>query len=127
MKLPNRIIERAKDSASRSTYTHRMGAVIFDKRGTIISCGCNFAQRSAKHLHPKFYRWPGSIHAEMDAVIKARTDLKGMNILVVRINKAGNMRLAKPCQHCQMYLRFVKIKNCYFSNRWGEIVQMEVN
>jgi len=125
MKLPNRIIERAKDSASRSTYTHRMGAVIFDKKKNIISCGCNFAQRSAKHLHPKFYRWPGSIHAEMDCILRARTDLKGMNILVVRLNKRNELRLAKPCQHCQMYLKFVGLKNCYYSNSNGEIERLD--
>ena len=126
MKIPFKIIERAIVSAEKSIYTHRMGAVIFGKRGIVVSIGRNYAQRSAKHLHPKFYKWPNSIHAEMDAIIRARTDLKGMNILIVRVNKGGELRLAKPCRFCQVYLNFVGIKNCYFSDARGEIVQMEV-
>jgi len=50
-----------------------------------------------------------------------------MNILIIRINKKGDLRLAKPCNHCRMYLNYIGIKNIYYSNNDTDIVKLEVN
>ena len=108
------IINICVNEANKSEYNQKVGSVIF-KKNRIISSGHNYSQRSAKKLHPKYQKWPGSIHAEVDAIIKAKTDLKGMDIMVIRVNKQNQFRLAKPCKHCQMYLEHVGIRKVYYS------------
>lgn len=100
--------------ANESKYFQKVGAVIFNKK-TIISSGHNYKERSAKNLHRKYQNYDYSIHAEVDAILHARCDLKGSSILVVRINNNGEYRLAKPCKYCMMYINHVGIKNIYYS------------
>ncbi len=114
MKISNILSNVCVDEANKSKYIQKVGAVVF-KRNRIISAGHNYSQKSAKKLHPRFQRWPGSIHAEVDAIIKAKTDLKGMDMMVIRINKQNQFRLAKPCKHCRMYLEHVGIRRVYYS------------
>jgi len=101
-----------------------MAAVIFDKK-RIFSIECNSSQRGVKSITRKYIRYPTSIHAEVAAIIRAKTDLKRTSILVIRVNKSGKLTMAKPCQHCLAYLDFVGIKNCYFSNKNGEIERLQ--
>jgi deoxycytidylate deaminase len=110
----HRFIKHAVEEAKRSNYYQKVGAIIFNKK-IIISRGYNQSQRSCKHLNPIFQKWPGTIHAEIDAVIKARTDIRNMSILVVRVNRHNQLRLAKPCNWCQMYLEYVGIKKIIYS------------
>jgi len=112
--LRKSIVQAAISEARKSTEIFRMGAVIFSKK-TIVSSSRNQACRSLKHLHPKFFKWPYSVHAEVGAVIQARQDISGMSILVVRLNRHGRFALAKPCKHCLTYLNYVHIKRVYYS------------
>jgi deoxycytidylate deaminase len=107
---------KAVEAAMKSTHRVKMGAVIF-KRNRIISVGYNHPLRGAKHLHPRYQKWKGSIHAEVDAILKARTDLRRCNIMVVRVNRFGEMRNSKPCEQCCLYIQAVGIKKiCYIFN-----------
>lgn len=106
------LINKGIETAKKSSYKVKMGAVIFRKK-MIISVGYNHVLKSARHLHPKFQKWSGSIHAEVDAILKARTDLRRCSILVVRINRLGEIRTSKPCELCLSYLKFVNIKRVY--------------
>lgn len=115
-----KLVEIAKFEAEKSTHQHRMGCVIFHKN-RIISTGYNYPQRSVKHLRRKFFRWYGSVHAEIDAIIKARTDLTRASMLVVRINRKGDLKLAKPCSHCSAYIDHVGIRKVYYSTNEGKI------
>jgi deoxycytidylate deaminase len=112
--IESKLVEVAIKLARNGDHKQRVGCIIFDKK-KILSTGHNHCQRSVKKLHSKFQRWKGSIHAEVDAIIHAMTDLKGTSLLVVRINKKEQLRLAKPCQHCMKYIRYVGIKKVYFS------------
>jgi tRNA(Arg) A34 adenosine deaminase TadA len=112
--MNKRILEKAIQEAKKSEHNQRVGAVIFDKN-KIVSCGHNYPQKSVRSITKKFINWPNSVHGEIDALIKARTDVKGMSILVVRINKSGLLRLAKPCEMCYSYLCFVGIKKIFYS------------
>ena len=122
----NRWIKKAVDEANSSTYKVKVGAVIFNK-GKFISSGHNYGCRSIKHHLEKFRKEKTSIHAEVDAIIRARQDLKGASILVVRVNNQNQFRLSKPCLHCFSYLRHIKIKWCYYSiNEFPYIERMRV-
>jgi deoxycytidylate deaminase len=108
--------DKAVEAAKNSSHRIKMGAVIF-KRGRIISVGYNHPLKGAKHLHPRYQKWKGSIHAEVDAILKARTDLRRCNILVVRINRFGEIRTSRPCEQCFLYIQTVGIKKVYYTDQ----------
>ncbi len=107
-------IEVAINEAEKSSHTFRLGAVIFDKK-TLISKGYNSGCKSAKKLHPRFHKY-NSIHAEVAAILAARSDLKKCTLLVIRINKnKKNFLLARPCVNCLKYIKYVGIKKIIYS------------
>jgi len=122
--MNDRILKTALKAVERSKEEYRLAAVIFDKH-KIISVGIN-SKRHSNKLHPNFRKWEGSIHAEQDCILRARTDLRRASMLVIRVNKQGELRLALPCIHCQQYIHYVGIKKCYYSDSTGEIKLMEV-
>jgi deoxycytidylate deaminase len=109
-----RWIKKCILEAKKSDFKFRVGAVVFNK-GEFISSGHNYANKSIKKHHPKFRKIPDSIHAEVDAIIRAKKDLKGASILVIRINSNDEFRMSKPCDYCRAYLAHVGIKYCYYS------------
>ena len=112
--MNSRFVQQAIQKARLSDHKQKVGCVIFNKK-QIMSLGYNQSQRSVKKLHPKFQRWLGSVHAEVDAIIKAKKELKGSTILVVRVNNQGEFRLAKPCPHCMKYIYVVGIRKIIYS------------
>lgn len=108
------IIDLAVQTAKQSTHTQKLAAVIFNRK-SVISYSCNYPESHRKKLHPKFSRYPTSIHAEVAAIIKARSDLKGCSLLVVRINKKNQLLLARPCSWCFDYICHVGIKKLFYS------------
>ena len=115
-----RLINIAINECRYSDHKQRMSAIIFGKN-KIISKGFNTSQKSLRHFLAKFQRWKGSVHAEVDAIIKAKRDLKNMSILIIRVNKNNQLRYSRPCEHCRMYLEYVGIKKIYFINKEEKI------
>lgn len=118
MKVPLKVIELAVKEAIKSKYRIRVGAVIFNRK-TVISTGHNYALKSVRSITKKFVKYRYSVHAEVDALLRARTDLNGASILVVRINNKGELRYSRPCKECNGYLNHVKIKNIFYSTNEG--------
>ena len=114
MNISNTFINIAIEEAKKSDHKQKIGCVIFNKK-RIISKGYNTSLKSIKKLHPKFQRWPGSVHAEVDAIIKAKKDLKGCSMLIVRVNKKNQLRLAKPCDSCMKYIEYVGIHKIFYT------------
>lgn len=111
----NRWMKIAVREAEKSTYRHKIGCVIYNKN-QFISSGHNYENRQNKIHDPKYRRWPTSVHAEIDAALKANYELlKGASILIVRINNFQQFRLAAPCKHCLTYLKHVGIRKIYYS------------
>jgi deoxycytidylate deaminase len=110
----NRLLKIAVNEAKKSTYRYRVGSVIFNKK-SVLSKGHNYPNRSASNLHPKFKQWPNSIHAEADAILKAKKKLKFSTILVARINKKDQLVLSKPCKNCMEYIIFTGIKKIIYT------------
>ena len=113
-------VKIAIEEAAKSTHPQsRVGAVIYDKK-KVLSRGHNYAHKSVRSVTRAFLKYPHSIHAEVAAILSARRDLKGADILVVRLDAHGNLRMAMPCHPCQNYLQFVGIRHVtYSSNEQG--------
>ena len=117
------ILKACLKAAATSTHKRcKVAAVIFHKNRP-ISIGVN-EKRHHRKLHPIFWKWEGSIHAEQSAILNARCDLRGMSMLVIRLNNDGKLRFAKPCPFCIKYIEYVGIKNVYYSNFDGQILQL---
>lgn len=123
----HRFLNRAIKEATESTYEkHRVGAVIF-KGKRIISVGRNCGYRWVSSVPAHFKKWPTSIHAEVDALIKAGPNTDGYSILVVRVGSSGNLLLAHPCKYCEAYLHHCGIRKVYYSTNKGTIECYRLN
>ena len=64
----------------------------------------------------------GKIHSENDAYRKAKGLLdpqRPFDIVNIRLNKQGEMRLSKPCNCCHNFLSVVNCHSVYFSTKIG--------
>ncbi len=89
-------------------------AVIYDKRGRILSVGKNSyvkthtlmaREAAAVGLPDKQF-----IHAEFDAIMKCRDLSKAHRIFVTRTDEKGVYGNAKPCPVCESLIRKAGIK-----------------
>lgn len=83
-------------------------ALIYDKRGRIISVGKNSYVKTHP-LQAKFAKEVGLgfkvfLHAEIDALVRLKDWSKAHRIVVTRIGKSGEELCAKPCPVCQRAL-----------------------
>lgn len=100
-------IKMANDSPMRRFAT---GAVIFSKRGEILSKGCSHI--SSLRLHSLY-----SIHSEIHALHKVRhLNLYGATIAIATIaRKSGNLTSAKPCSVCASMLYAAGIREAIYT------------
>lgn len=93
---------------------HRLKALIYDKKGTLLSVGENsytkthvFQSRCANAVGEptKIY-----LHAEIAALVKLKDWSKAYKIVVMRFNKLGQPSPAAPCRCCQHAIALSGIK-----------------
>ncbi len=115
-----------KELKKSNNPNYKIGAVIF-KGSRIISSGFNKFRSSSIPL--KYRKYEDSLHAEQSALLNADNWklLKNSSILVIRLNKSGNLSMSFPCQYCYNSLEYVGIKWIYFSNRKGEILKEKLS
>lgn len=103
-----------------------MGAIITDKRDNVLVRATNLPGKT----HPEqaeYARKAGKpeliyLHAEIRALILL--NVRGYRMYVGRINKHGNMALAKPCPVCQLAIREGEIQETFFTTQAGELAQL---
>lgn len=101
-------IELAKTSPSK----FRIGCIVTNKRGQVISSGVNLMLKS----HPKQAEYSARVgkdeciylHAEIAALIKCREEPHA--IYVARVTKDNKSALAKPCPICQLAIKEAGVK-----------------
>lgn len=82
-----------------------MHAAVIHRRGRFLVGASNLIQKT----HPKGSGPLSTAHAEIRAIIKAKSvlrtqDLDGYSIYVVRINPDGDIKLSKPCVDCMAFI-----------------------
>jgi len=110
---------------------YNLGAVI-TKGSRIIATGACSTKTDPKNPKWRSPTLRTQICAEVKACFAAQrllgACLKGCDLYVVRVSKAsGQCRMARPCRHCQAYLREVGIRRVYYTDRDGEIAQLSLN
>lgn len=95
---------------------------IWNKRGRLLAEGGNDYRKT----HPKQARMAEKkgrehkqyLHAECNAIlslVRQKKEREAYLIYVVRVNKEGKERLAKPCVVCQALIEEIGIKNISYS------------
>lgn len=83
---------------------HNLTAIIYDKRGVVLSIGKN----SYVKTHPYQAKMAAEcndehkifLHAEIDAIIKCNAIERAHRISVFRTTTGGKYALARPCKIC---------------------------
>jgi len=113
----------ARDRALRNNDLFHLAA--FSKRsGTIGVCnskrGTSKFRKRYKNCKDVFYE----IHAEVDLILRLREVPD--KIHVVRFFKDGTPTMAKPCIHCQHFLKHKGVKAVRYTNWDGEWEEMKL-
>jgi deoxycytidylate deaminase len=119
--LEEKLIEQARLVIPNCCEGRCKHASFLCVRNKIISIGTN-SYRKMSTLAKRFGHRGAYIHAELGAIINANRniDFSRMTMYNVRIDLSGNIRLSKPCVHCQKLLIAFNIRRCYFTNDGGE-------
>jgi hypothetical protein len=82
-----------------------------------ISDGSQTALKIGRSLNINKWKEYPYLHAECDVIsqIKDKYHPKEIIIISLRINRIGQFRLAKPCQHCQKVLDILGYYNVWWS------------
>lgn len=109
------MIKKALKEANKGKGNYRIGAVITDKQGKVLSKGYNVYR-----THPKQSFWAKKanqpvkefLHAEIAALVKCKKT--PFAIYIARKTKTG-VGLAKPCSICQLAINHSGIKEVYYT------------
>jgi hypothetical protein len=99
------------------SYKHSAGLIYDDK---IHSIGVNKFVPFKKYKGIQLYR---TIHAELSIFEKIpKRIVKGMDLIVIRVNKGSQLRNSRPCKDCIDELKRIGIRKVYYSDDTGNIV-----
>ncbi len=119
-------INKARILAEKSKFSqYKMGCVIV-KGKKIISTGYNRSSGKLEKIANKFQFNIWSLHAEMDALIKADSNANGAVMFISGVKINGNPINCKPCKHCQEVIKEFGIKIVVYSTKSGVEI-MEIN
>lgn len=116
----NDLLEHLKKIATFSEISFRHAAALI-KGQTMYSCECNKYINEIKGIRNKKCK---TIHAEVNVICNYphKKSIKGMDIIVIRINKSSSLRNSRPCSDCINKLDKVGIRKVIYSNETGELV-----
>lgn len=124
-------ISRAlKDKNQTGTYFHtsfaikknRIIAITFNKYGKTHPLTIDYIPRKASR-HNKIYQ--AALHAEARIIIKlGEIDYSRITIVNIRVGNDLTIRNSKPCPGCEQLLAGFQPKNVFYTNDFGEFVEL---
>ncbi len=126
--LKNKFFRVAREQMFLSDHEVRMGAVMVINSKVYYSSH-NRRKKTNPLIDIHYPEFVQSIHAELNALIKYNEVRfgklpKGTSMYVYREDRAGNVKLSKPCKTCQKLMRTAGIKRVFYSTETG--TKMEV-
>ena len=114
------ILAAFKSKGTGRARNFRVGACIFNHKIII-------AKENTYKTHPfalKYSPYP-YLHAETNCLVSAGLDnCKGCDIIIVRLKRDKSLSMALPCLSCLRSLRYVGIRNIYYSDWNGNIQKL---
>ena len=125
--MPSRtIINYAKKACKESTCEHQLAAVLY-KSSAIIRISPN-ENKTLAYRKKYFHHGEPSRHAEMNVIHGIPRDvIARCSLLVVRVNKKGELTSAKPCIACARALYDAGIKRVFYSSYSEDILKLDFN
>ncbi len=117
-------VDDLKEIARTSLVSYKHGACLL-KGGKVYAFGKNryFDRVYVKRANIKF-----TIHAEIDTIMQMpKHELKGMDILIIRVRANGSLGDSRPCNTCVEKLKKAGIRRAYYSTQDGDIKCEEVS
>ena len=93
------IIRKAIKKAEQSISTSKISAIGISKNGNIIAMATN---------RPRFDRYGGGVHAEMELLRRCGNRIS--TIIICRVGRSGEIRPIDPCPRCKKVLDKMGIK-----------------
>ena len=110
--------QTAMQQSQKSSYKQKLGAVVV-YRGKIVGRGFN------KVHHTGVPRLDG-LHAEIEALNNTTAQYReGCTVYVCRVNRRGDVVLAKPCEACEKKMKKIGVKYVWYST-YGSWVRMNI-
>jgi deoxycytidylate deaminase len=104
---------------AKSSFVYFKHSACLLKGGKVYAVGKNryFDRVYQIHKNIKF-----TVHAEIDAIMSyPKHELKGMDILIIRVKKDGSLGDSRPCNSCIDKMRKAGIRRAYYSTRDGDL------
>ena len=121
-----RIIDHAIKASYHSTCEHKLAAILY-KGGAVLRVVCN-CSKTMGYRKRYFFHGEPTRHAEMNAIHMIPRDvLAKCSLVVVRVDRNGELKSAKPCKACALSLRDAGVKKVHYSSYSGEILKLHFN
>lgn len=108
----------AKRVAVQSEHDHFKHGAVLVKGGSVINASCNkdkFSRFGNRFRNTKVCGH-ATHHAELGCILGLDKNLtQGTTMYVVRMNRAGDLRLSKPCPMCEDILKFCGVKKVVYT------------
>ena len=120
------IIKYAMDACKKSSCEYQLAAVLY-KSSAVIRVVYN-ENKTLGYRKKYFSHGEPSRHAELSALHNMPKDVTAKcSLLVVRVNRLGELKSAKPCIACAQALKNAGVKKVYYSSYSGEILKLDFN
>lgn len=119
-----------KKKAASSDISYKHAAALIDS-AHIYSSGVNrfvktfqIKSKETNEIQTHFK----TVHAEINVFSKMpKKSVKGLDILVIRINKQLALKNSRPCNNCIDKLKKIGIRKVFYSNENGNIIGEFIN
>jgi len=99
---------------SRPSKRHHLTAIIYNKRGRVLSIGKNnyFKTHPVQKMYAQKAGLPDKeyLHAEVAAIVNCKDLSRAHRISILRYNTDGSPALARPCKVCMSAIEAAGIK-----------------
>jgi hypothetical protein len=110
-------------------YKHYPHSAFIIQKNKILSFATNLSVEPPIFFgyHARINHGLPKVHAEYNAYQKAKGIIDpsdSFECLNIRLNRAGNPRLAAPCECCTRFLTSLGCSQCYFTTEigWGKLI-----
>lgn len=124
--MTNKILDQCLRTAQKEVLQQKHPEYMSFKHWSFIVQGNKVLgagkNRSGKAVYNFGYTNISKIHSEVDVYSKTKGILdksKHFEIVNIRLNKLGEVKLSKPCECCYKFLNFMGCRNIYFSTEAG--------
>lgn len=123
--MKKRLLDEALAIARRTSLKHPerrhyMHWTFIVADGKIIEWATNKVGEPPVHFGYHWRRVAPKLHAEYIAFKRARGLLDGpFDVINVRLNRRGAMRMSAPCEVCGVWLKAVGCRNMWFTTDMG--------